>query len=194
MHDRECNFLSILGTEERIHVARIPFVNSCPGCLVVTSIQCPRTRHTIGIALMVVSHCKGILNCFHRLIRMKENFLTRLLHIGIAPFCTRIMVKQAGAALLGIGTVRSAIVYNINGLRQSKCLLCRHIHSRADGYIFLLRPVTNEHKAVAHYCAAMGVGLISVYIQCFTSGCCFVRCALIHISRIRCQAHTEICS
>ena len=103
---------------------------------------------------MVLSHCKGILNCFHRLLRMKENFPTRLLHIGIAPFCIRIMVKQVGAALLVIGTGRSSIVCNINGLGQSKCLLCRHIHSRADGYIFLIRPVTNEHKAVAHYCAA----------------------------------------
>ena len=106
---------------------------------------------------------------------MKENFLTRLLHIGIAPFCIRIMVKQAGAALSVIGTGRSTIVCNINGFRLSKCLLCRHIHSRADGYIFLIRPVTNEHKAVAHYCAAMGVGLISVYIQCLTISGCFVR-------------------
>ena len=125
---------------------------------------------------------------------MKENFLTRLFRIGIAPFCIRILVKQAGAALLVIGTVRSTIVCNIHGLRLSKCLLCRHIHSRADGYIFLIRPVTNEHKAVAHYCAAMGVGLISVHIQCLTISGCFVRCALIRISRIRCQAHTEICS
>ena len=94
-----------------------------------------------------------------------------------------------------IGTGRSTIVYNIHGSRLSKCLLCRHIHSRADGYIFLLRPVTNEHKAVAHYCAAMGIGLISVHIQCclISSGCC-VRCVLIRITRMRCQAHTEICS
>ena len=184
---------------ERFLVVRIPFVNSCPGCIVVTSvvtsIQCPRTRHTIGIRLMVTSHCKGILNCFHRRIRIrrKENSLTRLQRIGIAPFCSRITVKQAGTALLAIGTGRSSLVCNINGLRLSKCFLCRDLHSRADGYIFLNRPVTNEHKAVAHYCAAMGVGLISVYIQCLTSGC-FVRCVLIRITRIRCQAHTEICS